>query len=259
MSQTSQDKPDGNTKTSGPKYQLYRWVFTLSCEKMTTLELWDILSQKAKEFTFSKESGIKTGYEHYQGCFSLHNKEYFNTVKNWIGNTVHLEPCKDWHASKNYCSKSDTHVEGPYSESRKPLRTICILRPWQEKLKQMLEKEPNNRDILWICDKKGGIGKTQFCKWAAYNMGATIITNGGVKDISILIPNNPKIIIFNFSRSKENYISYEGIEGVKDGLITSTKYESKTKIFDSPHVVIMANFEPDYDALSEDRWKVISF
>ena len=220
-------------------------------------ELYEILSQEAKEFTYSLENS-ETGYEHYQGCMSLKKKEYFKTVKNILGDAAHIEGCKDWFASKKYCSKSDTHIAGPWTEKVKPLKTISELRPWQSALVTLLKEEPDDRTIIWYYDKDGGAGKTKICKYLAFNHGATVITNGGVKDIAFMVQ-DPKIVLFNFTRSKEAFVSYEGIESIKDGLITSCKYESGTKIFDSPHVVIFANFEPEFNKLTRDRWKLYKF
>jgi len=71
---------------------------------------------------------------------------------------------------------------------------------------------------------------------------ATVLNNGAFNDIAMALPNDPKIVIFNFSRGLEERVNYNAIEAVKDGLIFSGKYESKTKIFNSPHVVIFCNF-----------------
>lgn len=70
------------------------------------------------------------------------------------------------------------------------------------------------------------------------------------------LPNNPKIVIINLTKIKEKNVSYEVIESIKDGLILPTKKESKTKVFNSPHVIVFSNFEPDCDKISLDRWNI---
>jgi len=47
------------------------------------------------------------------------------------------------------------------------------------------------------------------------------------------------------------------MEELKDGVLFSGKYESKTKIYDIPHVIVFANFLPKENALSKDRLKII--
>jgi len=54
----------------------------------------------------------------------------------------------------------------------------------------------------------------------------------------------------------EEYISYGAMEKIKNGFYMSSKYESKPIIRNCPHIICFANFEPDYDKLSQDRWKV---
>ena len=56
----------------------------------------------------------------------------------------------------------------------------------------------------------------------------------------------------------EEYVSYGAIEKIKNGYYMCSKYESKPIIRNPPHIIIMANFEPDYEALSKDRWIVIA-
>jgi len=41
-------------------------------------------------------------------------------------------------------------------------------------------------------------------------------------------------------------------------MIYSSKYEGGYKLFNSPHVIVFANAEPKYEALSGDRWKVFN-
>jgi len=264
MSQKIQQKPGGNTKPPSSNVQLYCWTWTIPESDFTINELWSLLSQKAKKFTFSLEKGKEKskehpdGYRHYQGCMSLHKKEYFKTVKNILGDKAHLEATKSIMGSIKYCEKMDeTHIAGPWTQDKRPIKTISVLREWQENMKRYLMTEPDDRTIVWIYDPEGGAGKTKFCKYMAINHGATVVTNGGVKDIAQLLEDDPKIVLWNITRSKETYISYEAIESVKDGMITSAKYESKTKYFECPHVVVFANFGPNEELMSRDRWRII--
>jgi hypothetical protein len=55
--------------------------------------------------------------------------------------------------------------------------------------------------------------------------------------------NGEHVVIFYFSRSQAHHVNYEVIESVKNGIMFSGKYESCSKTFDFPHVVIFANFE----------------
>jgi hypothetical protein len=68
------------------------------------------------------------------------------------------------------------------------------------------------------------------------------------------------VVVFDLSRTMVDHCDhiYNIIEKFKDVCLFSGKYESHTKIFDPPHVVIFANFKPDLTKLSEDRWKVFS-
>lgn len=120
----SQNEPGGNTKSPGPpQYQLYCWVWTLNATEPFEPEeperLWRQLMPYCKKLHFQLEEGEETGYLHYQGCMSLIHKEYFATVKNIIGITAHVEPCKNWQAAVRYSSKEDTRLLGPWSHLTK--------------------------------------------------------------------------------------------------------------------------------------------
>lgn len=262
MSQKSQDKPIRNTKGgSSALNQLYRWQFTLSCmsqDSYSPEELWHILKEFCKEFFFQLEKG-DGGYLHYQGIISLKNKEYFATVKNLFGRQdVHIEPCHDKKKLENYCQKTDTRVAGPWSIQSTFIKTISSFRQWQgDLLNTLTETEPDDRKILWYSDPIGGQGKTAIAKYLAVHLNAIVLTNGRTQDLAYTIKDNTKIVVLNFTRSNENRINYGAIESIKDGLLFSGKYESCTKVFNSPHVVVFANHEPDYDQMSLDRWEVV--
>lgn len=253
MSQESQEKPGGNTKITRPKYQLYCWFFTLRMEECEASQLSQLLRQIAKKFTFSGERG-DGGFEHWQGCFSLRNKEYFDTVKNYFPISIHLEPCKNFFKSVNYCKKEETHIEGPYDENSKFIKTITELYPWQKRARDICLEEPDDRSIYWFWEPDGCKGKTQFCKYMVVHHGACVLGNGAFKDLAQAIPDAPIIVLFNITRDLEDRINYSAIEAIKDGLMFSAKYESHTKVFNSPHVLIFANYEPRMESMSRDRW-----
>ncbi|AUM61773.1 Rep [uncultured virus] len=252
-------EPSGNTKSTRPKYQAKRWCFTIP-EKLypTSQKLGEYLKTFCEKFNFQKEKGEKTDYLHYQGCLHLKQKEYFATVKNLLGNATHLEPCIDWFAAVQYCSKKETRVEGPFNEKSVFIKTIVNLRDWQQDVIDIIRTEPDDRTVHWYYDVIGNMGKSQLCKYLHVNFNATIVGNGAFKDIAYALPEHPEIVCFAFTREIEEKVNYSAIEAVKDGMIFSGKFESKTKVFNSPHVLVFANFAPRLDAISEDRWHIVN-
>jgi len=257
MSQTSQEKEGGNTKTPSTKYQVFLWIITLPAEEMDASQLSQELKVFCKKFVFQKEKGSETGFLHWQIFISLKNKEYFGTVRNLFPSSAHIEPCKNGWKAASYCKKDETRIEGPYDENSTFLKTIQELYPWQQKIRDECLIEPDDRTINWIWEEKGNRGKTQFCKYMAIKHEAVILGNGAFKDIACALPDAPKIIFFNITRDLEERFNYSAVEACKDGMIFSGKYESKTKIFNSPHIYIFANFEPRRDAMSRDRWNIV--
>jgi hypothetical protein len=63
-------------------------------------------------------------------------------------------------------------------------------------------------------------------------------------------------VIFDIPRDNGNKVSYKSIESIKNGMVYSPKYESKHKLFNSPHLICFANCEPEFEKLSNDRWVV---
>lgn len=114
----------------------------------------------------------------------------------------------------------------------------------------------DDRKITWVYDEVGNSGKTYLSKHLIAAKGAVRFTNGRTGDIAFAY-NNEDIIIFDFARSCEERINYQIIEDLKNGILFSSKYNSKCKIFNPPKIVIMANFMPNLKSMSEDRWDII--
>lgn len=259
-SQKSQSKPAGNTKTAGqkdpPKFQLYRWAFTIPYEECSASQLSQNLKSFCKKFVFQAEKGNESGYLHWQGCLSLNHKEYFHTVKNLLGNKAHLEPCKEWFACVNYCSKEDTRIEGPYNEKSSFIDLPEKLLQWQLDVIDIIKTKPNDRTIHWYWEPTGCKGKTVFCKYLYVHHGATLLCNCATKDAAYAMPDQPTVVCVNLTRTNEEHINYGMLEAIKDGLMFSAKYESKCKVFNSPHLLVFANNPPDTSTMSKDRWDI---
>ena len=140
-----------------------------------------------------------------------------------------------------------------YFDAKKPAEMELELNSWQKSMMDELTQEPDDRKIVWIYDPQGGIGKSTLAKYLVRNYNA-IVVSGSKSDI-LHGYNNEKIVIFDYTRSQEGYISYSAMESIKDGLYFSTKYNSKMVVRDdNAHVLIFANWLPKFENLSADRW-----
>lgn len=130
---------------------------------------------------------------------------------------------------------------------------------WQRELAAQLEEPAEDRLIYWYQDRLGGSGKTAMARFimAEYGSRAVYLSGGSAKDILYQIIKHkvdPSIIVFNLARTQEGKVSYQAIETVKDGMVQSGKYEGGFRMYAPPHVIVFANWPPDFNALSQDRW-----
>lgn len=127
---------------------------------------------------------------------------------------------------------------------------------YQRQLLSIIEAPVCERSIYWVYDSVGNHGKTYFCKYLVDCKGA-FYTNGG-KGVDLLFAySGQSIVLFDYVRDSEEYVGYGVIEQLKNGIAMSTKYESVTKRFATPHVIVMANFRPQSSKFSADRIKLI--
>lgn len=212
---------------------------------------------------------------HYQGYCRFPKKtrpiEHFN---NTIFDKIHWEKSRNIDASKYYCIKEET-AEGDIRTNcpeilqdikyRNQLLTVDKLRPWQKDIYNICCNEPDNRTINWIYDPLGGGGKSQLCKLIEFKFKKCIgPLCGKAADMKFAIAEyidvnkiKPEIVLIDIPRSTDtNFLSYTGIEEIKNGFFFCTKYKSKAVRMCSPHVFIFSNDKPDLSKLTGDRWKL---
>ncbi len=216
-------------------------------------------------YVIQEEIG-ESGTPHLQGVMSFVNAKKWSTLRGHA--MIYWAKCNNVMAAKNYCSKIESAsgqiwAKGFSVKSRKcrdPLegKTLYI---WQKDILDMVAGIPDDRSIYWYWSDKGSIGKTVLAKHMCLKYDAVVV-GGKYKDAFYCIAerlNNDRdidIVLFNLPRSVGNHVSYSAMEGIKDGMFFSPKYESKQVLYDPPHVLIFANVPPDMCMLSADRWKV---
>lgn len=240
------------------------WVFTLNITENFVAEqfLIDCLNVScAKSWVFQMERGHE-GNLHYQGQVYFENPRTFGGMKQ-IMYHAHWEHMRDCASSIKYVTKQDdTFVKGPWAKgiSVQYRETgLFVLSPWQETVYNNLLERADDRHIHWFTDKKGGAGKTAFAKHLIETMDALYVS-GKANDVKHAVAEwrtagrQLKVVIFDFPRTCEGFVSFDAIESIKNGILFSGKYNSTQVTFPSPHLLIFANFEPELSKLSKDRW-----
>lgn len=239
------------------------WFFTLNNPELGDVtQLTQYMDTMAAKYCMQMEQG-ESGTPHLQGVVYFDNAWSFGSVKQ-IDMRAHWERTKSWIKAVKYCMKSETRIDGPWTKGvlvRNPVKTISVLRGWQQAEYDRLCGEPDDRSVRWLYDTTGNVGKTQFAKYLLVRLrGVCVVSGKGANMLHILAKavekEDVKIVVFLFTRSVEDYVSYSTIESVKDGLVVSGKYDSQTIVMNSPHVLVLANFKPDESKLSADRWDI---
>lgn len=257
---------DGNTKSSTSSSvrkrdtAAKRWCFTWNNPGLAP-GFQDKLKKICEKFVYQREMGSE-GTEHFQGAIWLKKKSRLSALKS-IDAAIHWEKMRNEEASYDYCQKSETALDEVVKFGfAEEIETITTLRCWQDELYDILDRKPDSRHIYWIVDKDGNAGKTEFVRYYAlkHKKQAICANAGNGKDVANLLKNFAEVNdiggfrVFLYNMARDGKISYRMLEAMKDGMMTNTKYEAGTLIFNRPHVVVMSNEEPELDMLSKDRW-----
>lgn len=123
--------------------------------------------------------------------------------------------------------------------------------------------QPDDRLVHWYYDPIGGTGKS----WLALYLFACknyvcFKAFGGIRDMSTIIKSqldagrDPSVVVCDLPRACETKAIYEPLESIKDKIITTQKYEGTSFHIPPCHLLVMANFLPQLDAMSLDRWRI---
>lgn len=249
----------GNTKQISPSKC---WVFTWNNYPENFESVFSSKKDMCDKYVYQQEIGDKEGTKHLQGFIKFSHK---CRPKNLFDKAIHWEKCRNEKAAIRYCQKEETREGECFRYNvyiEEPLKIIENLRDWQTNIINICKSTPDDRTIYWFWESKGGIGKTALCKYICVNFNCLYLSGKSADckyAIAEFYENNmvyPNIVIFDIPRCSLEYISFEAIEKIKDGIFFSGKYKSTMCIYNCPHVFVFANEPPKYELLSNDRWKV---
>lgn len=129
---------------------------------------------------------------------------------------------------------------------------------WQLECTEKLQSQ-SDRQVLWIFDEVGNVGKTYLAKRFLVLHEATYLRGGKLADMCWLIANRQtgRYLILDLPRSSSELLDpiYRLIEMCKDGMIWSGKYSPKMRLSVSMKVCVFSNFYPEgiHRRISEDR------
>ncbi|QMW68661.1 replication-associated protein [Crucivirus-112] len=258
-----------STEIKKPKQpiQLKHWFFTFNNYSKGDI---GILEKKFKaicvKYVFQEETG-ESGTPHLQG--SIHLIYAMRPSEFKLNNKIHWEKTNNETKADEYCEKIDSRTgdvfKWGFPPPKVPIEYITELYEWQQEIYNLCLPKPNPRDIVWVYDKSGNNGKTEFCKYMYDKIDAVLSDDATKKDIACLIADmvedddrdfgKQTTFLFDFPRSCKS-VDYGALESVKNGLIMSPKFHSKTLIFNKPHVIVMSNSLPEFSKMSIDRWIV---
>ena len=182
---------------------------------------------KHGEYTFQEETG-ENGTKHLQGVIKFNkNVRPMETI---FIKSIHWEKCRSYEHSIGYCTKIETRTGGSFTNRSVP-SGLAYDEPygWQLELMDIVNKSPDKRKIHWYWSADGNIGKTTLARYLVIKHNALYV-NGRACDMKAAIADmkvKPKLVVMGFPRTIDSdYISYSGLEEIKDGLFFSGKYES---------------------------------
>lgn len=219
-----------------------------------------------RDYCSKSDSGIEGSFEEFgelPGPSGQRNDldEFKKAVKN--GDIRNKRDCRELY-SDVYAKYPKFCSEYLGDHPRPPPVDDHELKEWQTYLWSELEKDPDDRSIVFVVDPQGNQGKTWFCKkWFSANLDNSQILEPAKKaDMAYSLRDDLRVLFVNLTRSfskneEQTTYLYSFLESVKDGLVFSPKYESGMKYLEKCHVVVMMNEEPQR-ILSRDRYVILN-
>lgn len=251
--------------------------FTLGKDfvELENLKKW--LNANCKKWSFQLEKG-ESGYEHYQGRFSLKTKLRLSTLKKRIEvPQIHLSPTSEDNCDNMfYVTKTETRISGPWSDKdieiyipRQYRGLVDNLHPFQKTIWDSYDIF-DTRNINIIIDTIGNIGKSVIASLLelygrghdlpCVNDGKELIQSAcdWMMDNQIRVPGVFTMDLPRAMKQKQLRGIYTALEQIKKGKVVDMRYHYRQWWFDSPQIWVFTNCQPKLKYLSMDRWRIWS-
>lgn len=267
--------------TSEKRSSVCVFDFRHSYGKIERESIIEWLNSNCKKWVFQREMG-ESGYDHYQGRFSL-RKKIFNTVSKKkqlfqkIDMFEYMEPtlCENV-KNEFYVTKEQTRIDGPWSDKDKESEVfipkqyklyIDNLLPFQQTIIDSIKVEEYRKCNI-IIDLEGNNGKSVVASIGELVYGGIDMPPlNDFDDIMQIIccelmetqNRNPGIIFFDLPRAMDQsrlFGIFSAFEQIKKGKAYDKRYKYKKWWFNSPQIWLFCNWDIQIDMLSKDRWNL---
>lgn len=133
---------------------------------------------------------------------------------------------------------------------------------WQTQVAGLINSESHlNRNIYFVVDTEGNAGKSWMCRWALthHRDKVQILKVGKRDDVAHAVDETKSVFLCDIPRGQMMYLQYSVLEMLKDQIVFSPKYESRSKYLRVvPLVIVFCNEHPDMNAMTSDRYNIIN-
>lgn len=256
----------GNTKPPKQSSPKKNWCMTLNNWKV---EEYDSLLEWFKEdssnrFIIGKEVG-ELGTPHLQIWVEFKTKKRFEQIKKF-NTRLNIRPQSARATVKDnlsYCSKDKDYVTN--CRIPKELEVIKDLRPYQQKIVDIVLGEPEARKVYWFYGDKN-IGKTEILFKLCAEYGAMVIPISKRHALSQVYKTHEDTDIYcmNLTADESEYQTHDMfsiIEAIKDRMF-SASFGTECNgmcLMNHKHMIIVGNEPPDFEKTQIDKKRFYIF
>lgn len=257
-SQASSGNTDNSEDAKKRNSQRFYFFLTWNNYTMEMVEIvLKILKYECDWYIIQEELG-DNNTQHLQGTIKLKKRKRLNELFS-IHKKIHWECTEKIACSAVYCSRKDKRNGEIWTHGFELPYEIEVEEPygWQLEVMDIINNPVDKRHIFWFWEPTGNVGKTTLCRYLAVKHKAVIVS-GKTGDILHVVSKfmKNKLFIINIPRSTKDYVNYQAMELVKDGIFMSGKYDGNMVVMNIPHLIVFANHEPNYLEMSIDKWIV---
>lgn len=263
----------GNTESTSSRSRGWTWTFNnYTEEEYNNIIEWS--QCHTEKYVVGKEVGKLNGTPHLQGYFYFKNAMRFDTLKKTFPKMRLANSKGSPMQNYKYCTKESKDIISKGFDKKKTQQDIIKeemleeyndikWKPWQQEILDIISLNGNDRKINWVYDIAGNNGKSFLRRYLCLT-NECVLADGKKENIfnqfKIKCIDEDKrinIAIMDIPRCNEKWTNYGVIESILDRHIYSGKYEGGEIWLPKMTVIVFANFRPNLEECTYDRWNII--